>query len=408
MAWGDPFLIDSLKAPNKITPLLRQPPGAKGGNTGYHEALLQSLIHASPSCLPIKEIDPGFSDLRPVCTELPLAHGGVERFADNLLINPDGRLCLIECKLARNLESDREVLAQLLDYAFVLAGLSYEGLRDRVQQATKSTGDPIVDAVLGPGADPDQAEELIAGVERSLQRGEMLLLIVGDRIRPNTQRLVDLLQERVTLGFTFGLVEMPVYGAADGLGYVIQPRVLLRTEVVKRTVFVAARRGTELTVEKVEQRPAAENLSEQDFYGGLAKVDPQLPGRVRTLLRRLTDLGCEVRLLRKYNIYVDDGLGGRLSILQIAPIGTVEVWGVASRDARLGQPVGRDYMVRAAALLGGQLKDDFPNPASWNIKVDGKVAIDLQLLLAHQDEWLAAIEALRTRLLDLEKKRDGS
>lgn len=409
MAWGDPFLIDSLKAPKQITPLVRQTSSANSGNTGYQEALLQTLIHASPSCIPIKEIDPGFSDLRSVCTELPLENGGVERFADNLLVNPDGRLCLVECKLARNLESDREVLAQLLDYAFVLAGLSYESLRDRARRATKSTGDPIVDAVLGPGADPDQAEELIAGVERSLQRGEMLLLIVGDRVRPNTQRLVELLQERVTLGFTFGLVEMPVYGTADGPGYIVQPHVLLRTAVVKRTVFVAAGRGTDLIVDKVEQRQAAENLSEQDFYGSLAKADPAFPGQIRTLISRLTDLGCETQLLRRLNVYVDDGLGGRMCILSIAPAGTVEVWGVASRDARLGEPVGRNYMARISALLpGGQLKDDFPNPASWNIKVDGKVSIDLRHLFAHSDEWLTAIQELRTRLLELEKKRDGS
>jgi hypothetical protein len=72
-------------------------------------------------------------------------------------------------------------------------------------------------------------------------------LNVGDRIRPDTQRLADLLQERVTLGFTFGLLEMPVYDAADGLGYVVQPRVVLRTEVVKRTVFVATGSGPEHT-----------------------------------------------------------------------------------------------------------------------------------------------------------------
>jgi len=66
-------------------------------------------------------------------------------------------------------------------------------------------------------------------------------------------------------------------------------------------------------------------------------------------------------------------------------------------------------MTRVADLLpGGHLKDNLPNPASWNIKVDGKVAIDLRLLLAHQDRWLAAVEEFRTRLLELEKKRDGS
>jgi hypothetical protein len=40
MAWGDPFLIDNLKAPNKITPLMRQTSGANRGNTDCYEALL--------------------------------------------------------------------------------------------------------------------------------------------------------------------------------------------------------------------------------------------------------------------------------------------------------------------------------------------------------------------------------
>lgn len=64
----------------------------------------------------------------------------------------------------------------------------------------------------------------------------MLLLIVDDRIRPNTERLVDLLQERVTLGFTFGLREMPAF-AASGDAYIVQARILMRTEVVTRTSF---------------------------------------------------------------------------------------------------------------------------------------------------------------------------
>jgi len=203
----------------------------------------------------------------------------VERFADNLLVNPDGRLCLVECKLARNQEADRTVLAQLLDYAFVLSDLTYEGLLDRVRRATKTTGDPIVDAVLGPGADSGRAEALIAGVERSLQRGEMLLLIVGDRIRPNTQRLVELLQERVTLGFTFGLVEMPVYGAGNGLGYVVQPRVLLRTEIVKRTVFVAAGRGAELTVERSSKGRPQRICRNRTFMGVSPRLTLNFPTR---------------------------------------------------------------------------------------------------------------------------------
>jgi hypothetical protein len=408
MAWADPILIDDLEKPNRITPLTRQKPGHANGNVGYHEILLQRLIHTSPTCLPIKEIDSAFVELRPVCMELPLASESKERFADNLLINAAGRICLVECKLASNPEADRDVLAQLIDYAAVLSRLDYNGLRDRVCQALGKQGDPIVDSVLGTGANPDQVADLVAGIEHSLRRGQLLLLIVGDRIRSHTERLVELLRERVNLGFTFGLIEMPIFGAADAPGYIVQPRVVAKTTIIERTVFVASGPGNELSIQKVEQKKGAANLSEQDFYAGLSRVDESYPERVRSFIAKARDLGCEAQLLRKYNIYVDDGLGSLLNVLSISPSGRFEVWGVAGRDARLDAPAGREYMARVAAMLpGGSLKDDNPSPASWNIRVGGKIAIDLSHLLVREEEWLEAILALRDRLVELQRKREA-
>lgn len=46
MTWADPILIDDLEKPNRITPLARQKPGHANG---YHEILLQRLIHTSPT-----------------------------------------------------------------------------------------------------------------------------------------------------------------------------------------------------------------------------------------------------------------------------------------------------------------------------------------------------------------------
>jgi hypothetical protein len=410
MVWAQPILIDSLDKPTSVTPLERRSARSDGIEPGYREALIQHLIHSTPECLPIQEIEPAFVGLRSVCIELQLKRGMTDRYADNLLINPDGRICLVECKLAHNAEADRDVLAQLIDYAVTLAELDYEGLRNLVRKATRrQDGDPIIDAVLGTEADSDQREDLIIGIERSLKRSEFLLLIVGDRIRPNTERMVQLLQERVNLGFTFALVEMPIFSAGSAMaGYFVQPRVLLRTEIVTRTVFVASDPQGTVAVRKVEQTEPASSLSEQAFYASLATIDPAFPAGVRSLLVRLTDLGCETQLLRKYNVYVDDGLGGRLTVLSIASAGTVEVWGSAARDAQLGEPVGRTYMNRVAAILpGGRVKDDLPNPGNWNIRVDGKVAIDLHLLLTHQDAWLDAISVLRDRLKDLQQKRDN-
>ncbi|MPZ36173.1 MAG: hypothetical protein GEV13_35375 [Rhodospirillales bacterium] len=405
MAWGDPLLIDNLENPTKVTPMVRQASGRLSGQPGYRENLLQHLIHVAPGCLPIRAIDPAFTDLRAVCTELPLRED-VGRYADNLLINPDGRICLIECKLSTNAHADRDVLAQLLDYAAALGRLDYGGLRDRIRQATGKAGDPILDAVLGTEADLDRAEDLIVGVERSLRRGEMLLLIVGDRIRRNTERLVDLLQERVNLGFTFGLVEMPVFATSCGT-YIVQPRVLMRTEVVTRTVFLAATDGPELSVKKVEEKAPGGNLAEQEFFTELGKVDPILPAQVRSLLDRLADLGCDVQLLRKYNIYLDDGLGGRINVLSIGSRGTAYAWFATGRDGPLGRPLGREYLAEVARILpGGQLHGDEAHPGDWSVRVNGRPTLDLRLLLTHQDAWLAAIATLRDKLQELQRERD--
>jgi hypothetical protein len=408
--WARPILIDSLDRPTTITRLDRHGARPAGIVPGYREDLLQHLIHSTPECLPIQEIEPAFVGLRSVCIELQLKRGSTDRYADNLLINPDGRMCLIECKLAHNAEADRDVLAQLLDYAVTLADLDYEGLRDRVRKATRQEGgDPILDAVLGAGADPDRQYDLIAGIERSLRRGEFLLLIVGDRIRRNTESLIGLLQERVNLGFTFGLVEMAIFSAGDAFaGYLVQPRVLLRTEIVTRTVFVASDASGEVAVSKVGQAAHASSLTEQAFYDRLASINPTLPDSLRSIVGRLIELGCEMQLLRKLNVYLDDGLGGRLNVLSIGSNGTVEVWGTAGRDPMFGQPLGRAYMNQVAAMLpGGRVKDDLPNPGSWNIRVDGKVAIDVRLLITWQEAWLDAISELRDRLKELQGERDS-
>lgn len=409
MVWAQPILIDSLDKPTTITSLERRTAKSGGIGPAYREALLQHLVHSTPECLPIQEIEPAFVGLRSVCIELPLRRGSTDRYADNLLISPEGRICLVECKLAHNAEADRDVLAQLIDYAVTLCELDYDGLRDLVRKATsRQDGDPIMEAVLGLEADTDQREDLIAGVARSLKRGEFLLLIVGDRIRSNTESLIEHLQRRVNLGFTFGLIEMPIFSAPGAMaGYLVQPRVLLRTEIVTRTVFIASdARGT-IAIDKVEQTKAASSLSEQEFYAGLAAVDPTFPEGVRNLLARLADQGCETRLLRKYNVSLYDWLGRRVNVLSITSVGTVEVWSTAGRDAQLGEPVGRTYMNRVAGILpGGRVKDDLPNPESWNIRVDGRLAIDLRLLLTHQDAWLAAISELRDRFKELEDKRD--
>jgi hypothetical protein len=100
-------------------------------------------------------------------------------------------------------------------------------------------------------------------------------------------------------------------------------------------------------------------------------------------------------LKRRYLIYVDDPTGGRINLGTIGKDGFVEIWGQAVRDQELGQPAGRNYMAEVAAFLpNAYVKDDLPNPGSWTVRYNDKVAIPLRQMLANEGDWLAAIQKL--------------
>ena len=70
---------------------------------------------------------------------------------------------------------------------------------------------------------------------RHLRRGEFLLLIIGDGIREGVENIVHFVQSHSGLHFNLALVEAALY--RDRAGHIIvQPRVLTRTEVVRRVV----------------------------------------------------------------------------------------------------------------------------------------------------------------------------
>jgi hypothetical protein len=111
-----------------------------------------------------------------------------------------------------------------------------------------------------------------------------LLLIVGDGIREGAAAIADFIQRVGTLEFTFGLVELALYGS-DEEGVFVQPRVLARTEIIQRQVVVMREGQLELEEDVAEQEEEAE-LSDSakwyfDFWGELLKGlefdDPEQP-----------------------------------------------------------------------------------------------------------------------------------
>jgi hypothetical protein len=273
--------------------------------------------------------------------------------------------------------------------------LSYSQLESAVAQTSRGpkVAELLIHRVLGEDAPEEQKVSFIDAVSQSLNTGRFLLLIAGDGIRPALQQIADLLN-RTALGFSLGLIEMAFYGHADAGPYYVQPRILMRTETVTRTVFILADKGGKLAIEGVSEPTKPQSISEQDFFQKLAKADPSYPAQVRQLVDDAKAVGCSPELLRTYVFYAE-GNDQSINLGHINSDGTVTIWGSASRDDQIGRQVGLEYMKSVASLLpSADIKDSFADRGNWYVRFNGRSSIPLRDLLQRKADWIAAMAEL--------------
>ena len=216
--------------PSREETLRRLPLGTSVADGGMDESSLRDLLFRFPRSLPVAAIDAVYADPVPVCRELSTPAG----YVDALYINALGRLILAEFKLWRNPQARREVIGQILDYTKELASWNYEDLQREVSRALGRKGNVPYELVRARTPDVDEAE-FVDNVSRHLRRGEFLLLIIGDGIREGVENIVHFVQSHSGLHFNLALVEAALYRDTDDR-IIVQPRVLTRTEVVRRVV----------------------------------------------------------------------------------------------------------------------------------------------------------------------------
>lgn len=200
------------------------------------EATLRDLIATHPGLLPVYDLDPSYGRLITVTRELAIPGVGL---IDILLIDENGRLIVVECKLWRNPQARREVVGQILDYARELARFSYEDLQRQVSIATRRQGNVLYTLAQEAGGNLPEAD-FVDRVSRDLAAGRFLLLVVGDGIAEGTKRIGEYLRAQPGLAFDFGLVEMAEYRRTDASGtehLIMQPRLLAQTAIIERHVI---------------------------------------------------------------------------------------------------------------------------------------------------------------------------
>jgi len=321
------------------------------------EDLLQKTLHESPELLPVEELHPEF---------LPLVSLGREIDSiDNLFISPSGRLTIVETKLWRNPEATRQVVAQITDYATRLKSWSYSDLESNARKAMPPA--PIVDRTLygfisDESPEPPPLEpEFVDAVERNLNVGRFLLLIVGDGIRESVERMLGGLHQHPELQFSFGLVELQLFRHPDKRKeMLIVPQIVASTTEVVRGVIKIETTGTatvRVEVEREEEKSGGRRrtLTEEELLSSVA--DEETRSLYSDLLQFAAELGAKpVWRASSVSVQLPDpgGESQNLTLFVMTTGGSIYIGWLSQQFGKLSidNTLARDYASRLADIFG--------------------------------------------------------
>lgn len=160
------------------------------------EAQLHEVLRHYPELVPTTDL--GLGRVVTVGFEAALASGQ----ADLVLLDEEGRLAVIEVKKEGNPDT-RRVVAQLLDYAAALWGLTLEEFDRHVLRRLLDEDDPrslrefVVEELHADADDADgAAERTLNGLSRVLATGEFALVLAAPSIPPAIERVIAYLNAR--------------------------------------------------------------------------------------------------------------------------------------------------------------------------------------------------------------------
>ena len=235
-----------------------------------NEEQLQKVVAENPSLLCFE----GDAPLALVTRELTLPDAGN---LDILLVGADGLPVPVECKLARNPQSRREVVGQIVDYVSVLTSMTVDELDNAVDgkldEALRRFGRENEDNLTRLMREMSNDKEDIKDFESrwkqvgtKLRAGEARYVIVVDEVPPDLERIMRFLIQRSELDIR--LVQISHYPDSDEHDLYV-PTNIVDIAPSERPHGVA----------RVTKPPEPEFQSVLDAYTAIAPPELQLRGR---------------------------------------------------------------------------------------------------------------------------------
>lgn len=399
--YGDTLFLDGFQAGASAKPLKRVHFLKNASQSAlYDEAWLQHLIMDHPSLLPVDQIEPAFTSLVPICVELPMRRSG---YLDNLLVTPAGDLALIECKLWRNPQARREVIAQIIDYAQDLSTWTYDTLQDAISQTKPLDASDdqktrrLYELVSAKGV-IDEAS-FHDNVSRNLKRGRFLLLIVGDGIREGVDEMAEFLQQYAGIHFTLGIVDLALFEVPTG-GYIAQPRVLARTTNIDRGIVTLHEGRIAIGPPSMGSTTATNagrrtTITQELYFEQLERIFPGISIRLNAFIDSVAthhvspDFGTDSMILRWRP---DDSKSWNLGTITSSGQVFLDYLGQQAKNAAL-LGLHRQYLTTLAALIPGADVKETPKEVAWYVRHEGKY-VTVGALLADEtrkEGWVRAI-----------------
>jgi hypothetical protein len=400
--FGQTLFLNRLEDSSAAQRLNRLHFSKNSSETGrFDEAWLQRLIMHNPSLLPVDQIEPAFNTMVPICIELPMRCG----YLDNLFVTPSGDLALVECKLWRNPEARREVVAQIIDYAKEISTWNYETLQEAIRHTKPLDGANEKRTLYELVSANGETDEISFHdtLSRNLKRGRFLLLIVGDGIREGVESMAEFLQQHAGFHFTLAFVEIALFEAPGG--YIAQPRILARTTNIDRGVVtldegrivISPPKGSTASSEKKT------TITQERYFEQLENHFPGIPAK----LNAFTDSLAPYNVVREF--------GNDCMILRWRP-GDGRNWNLGSITSRgevwmdyLGQQANnaglleiyKQYLTKLAQIVPDAHIKQTRKETAWNVAHNGKI-VTVGALLVDENRmkaWVHAIADLQTELM---------
>ncbi len=259
------------------------------------EQKLHDLVNDAPHVLPLA----GAPRVTVLGREVPCGSG----YADLLAVEREGRLVLIEVKLASNAESRRAVVAQVLAYAAALRGLTTSQLDALLNSFLPNGCATVAEAVAASDQDRTfDTEAFKAALDESLSSGRFRLVLVLDSAPADLVRLVGYLETMTDAALVIDLVTVAQYETGPGGTQFLVPQRIEPDRVVEPSKITPAPSGTlkAATTDGVE--------------GFLTSIDSARPEHQRGL-HQLADWATSLEKRGLVQLFSTHGTSGRTTLI---------------------------------------------------------------------------------------------